>query len=91
MGPEFLEFAHFLINYYFHPDEFEELKNAVGRFTDYVVMHPQNKFMLTAVGCGAACYSENQIAPLFSQAYSFGNVYVPQSFLPYVSPKNPNV
>jgi hypothetical protein len=64
---------------------FDELKEAVGRFTDYVVMHPQNKFMLTAVGCGAAGYSVDQIAPLFTQAYSFGNVYVPQSFLPYVS------
>lgn len=72
-------------------NSFEELKEAVGRFTDYVVMHPQSKFMLTAIGCGAACYSVDQIAPLFSQAYSFGNVYVPQSFLPYVSPKNPNV
>lgn len=70
---------------------FEELKEAVGRFTDYVVMHPQNKFMLTAVGCGAAGYSVDQIAPLFTQAYSFGNVYVPQSFLPYVSQQNPNV
>lgn len=72
-------------------NSFEELKEAVGRFTDFVVMHPQNKFMLTAVGCGAAGYSADQIAPLFSQAYSFGNVYVPQSFLPYVRPKNPNV
>jgi len=63
---------------------FEELKEAVGRFTDYVVMHPQNKFMLTAVGCGAAGYSVEQIAPLFKQAYSFGNVYVPKDFLKYV-------
>ena len=63
---------------------FEELKGAVGRFTDYVVLHPQNRFMLTAVGCGAACYSVDQIAPLFKQAYSFGNVYVPKDFLKYV-------
>ncbi len=63
---------------------FEEIKEAVSRFTDYVVMHPQNKFMLTAVGCGAACYSVDQIASLFKQAYSFGNVYVPNEFLKYV-------
>ena len=69
---------------------FDELKEAVGRFTDYVVMHPQNRFMLTAVGCGAACYSVDQIAPLFKQAYSFGNVYVPAGFLPFMS-KNPNI
>ena len=68
---------------------FEELKEAVGRFTDYVVMHPQNKFMLTSIGCGTAGYSVKQIAPLFQQAYSFGNVYVPESFLKYMS-KNPN-
>jgi len=65
-------------------NSFDELKEAVGRFTDYVVMHPQNKFILTAVGCGAACYSVDQIAPLFKQAYSFGNVYVPNDFLKYV-------
>ena len=64
---------------------FEELKAAIERFTEYVVMHPENKFMLTAVGCGAAGYSAAQIAPLFRQAYSFGNVYVPESFLQYVS------
>lgn len=69
-------------------NSFDELKEAVGRFTDYVVMHPQNKFMLTAVGCGAACYSVDQIAPLFKQAYSFGNVYVPNDFLKYVAPNH---
>ncbi len=69
---------------------FNELKEAVGRLTDYVVMHPQNNFMLTAVGCGTAGYSVEQIAPLFRQAYTFGNVYVPAGFLPFM-PKNPNV
>ncbi len=62
----------------------EELEEAVMRFTKYVVMHPQNKFMLTAVGCGAAGYSVKQIAPLFQKAYSFGNVYVPADFLPFM-------
>lgn len=62
----------------------EELEAAIERFTTYAVMHPQNKFMLTAVGCGAAGYSVNQIAPLFRKAYSFGNVYVPADFLPFM-------
>ena len=62
----------------------EELEAAIGRFTTYAVMHPQNKFMLTAVGCGAAGYSVKQIAPLFRKAYSFGNVYVPADFLPFM-------
>ena len=63
---------------------FEELKEAVVRFTEYVVLHPENKFMLTAIGCGAAGYTAAQIAPLFSQAYAFGNVYIPASFLQYM-------
>lgn len=69
---------------------FEELKQAIERFNDYVVTHPHVRFMLSAIGCGAAGYSVEQIAPLFRQAYSFGNVYVPESFLEYVI-ANPNV
>lgn len=64
---------------------FDELKQAIERFTEYVAMHPKQKFMLTAIGCGRAGYSVAQIAPLFKDAYSFGNVYVPQSFLPYMN------
>jgi hypothetical protein len=66
------------------------LEDAVERFTEYVVMHHQNIFMLTAIGCGTAGYSVEQVAPLFRQAYTFGNVYVPAGFLPFM-PKNPNV
>lgn len=71
-------------------NSFEELKEAVERFTDYVVMHPQNNFMLSAIGCGTAGYKPELIAPLFRQAYSFGNVYLPESFIKYM-PKNPNI
>ena len=70
-------------------NSFEELAKAVERFTEYVVFHPQNKFMLTAVGTGNAGYEVRQIAPLFRHAYAFGNVYVPRSFMQYVS--NPNI
>ena len=63
---------------------FQELKEAVRRFTEYADLHPKQKFMLTAIGCGTAGYTPEQIAPLFKDAYEFGNVYVPASFLPYV-------
>ena len=63
---------------------FEELESAVERFNEYVVMHPQQKFMLTAIGCGTAGYSVEHIAPLFRQAYVFGNVYIPRQFLPFM-------
>jgi len=70
-------------------NSFEDLAKAVERFTEYVAFHPQNRFMLTAVGTGNAGYEVRQIAPLFRQAYAFGNVYVPRSFMQYVI--NPNV
>lgn len=63
---------------------FEDLKIAIERFTDYVVLHPQNKFILSAVGCCNAGYTPQQIAPLFKKAYEFGNVYVPFTFIPYI-------
>lgn len=69
---------------------FEELKQAIERFNDYVVTHPHVRFMLTPIGCGAAGYGMEQIAPLFRQAYSFGNVYVPKQFMPYMG-INPNL
>lgn len=71
-------------------NSFEELKEAVRRFNEFVVRHPELKFMLTAIGCGNAGYKAEEIAPLFSQAYKFGNVYVPTQFMPYVNSKSMN-
>lgn len=71
-------------------NSFGDVRKAVERFTEYVVFHPQNRFLLTAVGTDNAGYDVSQIAPLFRQAYAFGNVYVPRSFIKYVvcDPKN---
>ena len=46
-------------------NSFEELEKAIERFTEYVVFHPQNKFILTAVGTGNAGYEVRHIGPLF--------------------------
>lgn len=65
-------------------NSFDDVKNAIDRFTEYAALHPQKKFILTAIGCGNAEYTPEQIAPLFKQAYEFGNVYVPTTFYSYV-------
>lgn len=62
-----------------------DLKKCIDRFTEYAVQHPEKKFLLSGIGCGNAGYSPNQIAPLFKQAYEFGNVYVPANFLPFIA------
>lgn len=63
---------------------YEEMAEAIERFDDFVVQHPDLTFLLTAVGCGNARYSVEQVAVLFRPAYSFGNVYVPASFMPFM-------
>ncbi len=65
-------------------NSFEEFRAAVERFNEYVVRHPDVKFMLTSSVCAATNYSIEMMARLFRMAYSFGNVYVPKQFLPYM-------
>ena len=62
----------------------DDIKAAFERFNEYVVKHPQFRFILTPTGWGTADINMELIAPLFRMAYSFGNVYVPKQFLPYV-------
>lgn len=62
-----------------------DLRKCIERFTEYAVQHPEKNFLLSAIGCGNAGYSPGQIAPLFKQAYEFGNVYVPATFFPYIA------
>lgn len=65
-------------------NSFGEMRQAISRFTEFAATNPHLRFMLTAVGTGAAGYTVEQMAPLFSEAYALGNVFVPESFLEYL-------
>lgn len=56
------------------------LAEAVGRFTRYAADHPDRIFLVTRIGCGIAGYRPEQVAPLFRQATSLENVYLPEDF-----------
>lgn len=43
-----------------------EMSAAVKRFISYAVAHPELRFLVTRVGCGAAGYTAGQVAPLFN-------------------------
>lgn len=58
----------------------ENIGPAVGRFTSFARQHSELKFLVTAVGCGIAGYKAEEIAPMFTEAASLGNVYLPLSF-----------
>lgn len=52
----------------------------VEEFIWFADQHPEMTFLVTRIGCGAAGYTDEQIAPLFARAYSLPNVYLPASF-----------
>lgn len=56
------------------------LKRAVDHFVDCAKQHPELTFLVTAVGCGIAGYTAAEVAPLFKEAASLENVYLPQLF-----------
>ena len=56
------------------------LAHAVKNFTDFARQHPELDFLVTAVGTGIAGYSPKQVAPLFKDATTLPNVYLPQTF-----------
>ena len=57
------------------------LKKAVDHFIACAKEHPELTFLVTAVGCGIAGYTPNEVAPLFREATSLENVYLPQVFI----------
>lgn len=58
----------------------ENLEKAVKRFTEFATEHQELQFLVTAVGCGIAGYTPEQVAPFFADAAFLRNVYLPLSF-----------
>ncbi|MBP5190025.1 MAG: hypothetical protein J6031_03820 [Bacteroidales bacterium] len=56
------------------------LRHAVQNFIACAKQHKELTFLVTAVGCGIAGYSPEEVAPLFKEAASLDNVYLPQVF-----------
>ena len=56
------------------------LAHAVSNFIVCAREHKELTFLVTAVGCGIAGYTPKEVAPLFKDATSLENVYLPQVF-----------
>ena len=59
---------------------FDSLKAAVERFIIFADQHPENKFLVTRIGCGIAGYNVGDIAPLFKACVKMPNVALPYDF-----------
>lgn len=58
-----------------------EIQKHVDKFISFAKANPQFEFLVTKIGCGAAGYSEDQIAPLFKKAISVQNIILPKGFV----------
>lgn len=59
---------------------YEQIGESVERFISYAENHPQQKFIVTRIGCGNAGYRPSKIAPLFAGALSVENIFLPEDF-----------
>lgn len=66
-------------------EDFHNIGPAVQRFTAFARVHPELRFLVTAVGCGIAGYTPEEIAPLFKEASALPNVCLPESFWEVIS------
>lgn len=58
----------------------ETIKPYVDEFIAFAISHPQYNFLVTQIGCGIAGFDPEEIAPLFEQAVSVTNIFLPKSF-----------
>lgn len=58
----------------------ETIKPYVDQFVELAREWDQNTFYVTRIGCGIAGFSDEEIAPLFDEAYDLYNVRLPKSF-----------
>ncbi len=58
----------------------ENLRSAVERFTSFARQHTELRFYVTAIGCGIAGHSPEDVAPMFLGAAFLKNVNLPLTF-----------
>lgn len=59
-----------------------EIKPYVDDFLQYAKEHPQNRFLLTRIGCGIAGFKDEDMAKLFAEALNIPNIAVPVEWVP---------
>lgn len=66
-----------------------QIQHYVDDFKIYTKNHPKTKYFITAVGCGVAGYTVEEIAPMFKGISH--NVILPVSFRPFVEKTLPKL
>ncbi|MBP1663660.1 MAG: hypothetical protein H6Q19_800 [Bacteroidetes bacterium] len=58
----------------------DQIRPYVDDFIAFAASHPHLTFLVTRVGCGIAGFTDEEIAPLFTQATGCNNIFLPKSF-----------
>ena len=58
-----------------------KIRTYVDNFIIFAQIHHELHFLVTEIGCGLAGLNKKQIAPLFKEALSLGNVSLPAKFV----------
>ena len=59
----------------------ETIQPYVDEFIEFAKAHSEYKFLVTRIGCGIAGFTDSEVAPLFKEALTVENIYLPDSFL----------
>lgn len=59
----------------------KDIKPYVESFIEYVKSHPNNRFLVTRIGCGIAGFKDEEMAPLFQKLKDTPNVCLPKEWL----------
>lgn len=59
----------------------DDIKPYVDDFIEYARTHPNNRFLVTRVGCGIAGFTDEEMAPLFKTARKLPNVNFSKEWL----------
>lgn len=63
------------------PDDLRKIKKCVETFIAYAKEHKDKVFLVTRLGCGIAGHTEEEIAPLFTDAINVKNIILPEGFV----------
>ncbi len=58
-----------------------DIKHFVDDFIEYARTHPDNRFLVTRIGCGIAGFTDEEMAPLFKEALKLPNVNFSKEWL----------
>ena len=64
-----------------HKNRRAVMVDAVGKFIDFALNNPNKKFLVLAIGCGAAGMDAAFVALMFRKAIEVENIYLPKLFI----------